>query len=113
MLTLPIWLVEWIASTGLWHRPNYLVQDVAEAPADHELRLGLVHREVRGGHPKWAHFACPRCGEHIALPIVGRKSWNLALDWLRRPTIHPSVWQTGSCGAHFFVQRGMIVWCRD
>src|SRR5690348_13335062 len=109
----PLWFLEWLTSIRLWRRPDYLLQDVDDTPSDAELRSGIVHRELREGHPKWAHFACPRCKEHISLPIVGRKAWSLSVDLLRRPTLHPSIWQTGSCGAHFFVRRGKLIWCRD
>jgi len=34
-------------------------------------------------------------------------------SWLHRPTINPSVWQTGSCKAHFFIRAGRVAWCPD
>jgi hypothetical protein len=95
-------------------RPGLLASDVADSPFLEEMSDGFLYREVRGGYPKWAHLKCPKCGEQISLPIGGsRESWKLRIDWLRRPTLHPSVWETESCGAHFFVRAGKIEWCRD
>ena len=28
-----------------------------------------------------------------------------------RPTFSPSIWETESCGAHFFVRNGNLIWC--
>ena len=104
------WL-EWLAARGIWTRPDLLTVDVPEAPDESELLDGVLFREVRDGYLKWAHLRCPKCGEHIRISLAGDRAWNLKVDWLRRPSVHPSIWQTGSCGAHFFVRRGAIVWC--
>ena len=42
-----------------------------------------------------------------------RRRWNVKLDWLSRPSIKPSVWQSNECGCHFWVERGDINWCAD
>lgn len=97
----------------MWSRPTLLATDVADAPDLAELKPGMLFREVRGSYPKWVHFMCPRCKEHIQLPLAGKAHWAISIDLLRRPTISPSVWQTGSCQAHFFVRRGLIEWCPD
>jgi Family of unknown function (DUF6527) len=34
-------------------------------------------------------------------------------ELFRRPTLYPSVWQTGSCKAHFFVRKGQLICCDD
>lgn len=94
-------------------KPDLLVKYAEDAPEARELTSGVLICETRSGYPKWAHFLCPRCGEHIQLSIAGAGEWRLTVDWLRRPTIRPSVWQTGSCGAHFFVNAGLIRWYRE
>lgn len=112
MIRVPLPWLEWLARHGLWKRPAFLSVDIDEPPEDHELCDGLLFREVRGGHPKWAHFSCPRCREHISVSIAtGPNSWRLKVDFLHRPTLAPSIWQTGSCGAHFFIRSGRIDWC--
>jgi hypothetical protein len=104
-------VLEWLARLRVWRRPDLLTLDVSDAPDDDELLSSVLAREVRDGYPKWAHFLCMRCGEHIRIPVAGPQGWALTVDWLRRPTLSPSVWQTGSCGAHFFLQRGRIIPC--
>jgi Family of unknown function (DUF6527) len=111
MIKLPISWLEWASRKGLWNRPAYLVVDVEEIPD--AIVPGIMFREVRGRFPKWAHFHCPRCSETISIPIVGAKGWALRIDFFRRPTLNPSIWQTGSCGAHFFVRDGNLFWCID
>lgn len=113
-MRLPISIVEWAARRGFLVRPQYLCIDVTEGPLEEELEPGLVYREVRGGHPKWAHLQCPRCADHIQVPIGGSsRSWRLSIDWLRRPTFAPSLWEQGKCTAHFFIHDGQVQWCRE
>lgn len=113
-IRIPIRLVEWLCERRLIRRPRLLCVDVAEGPLDAEIRSDLLYREVRKSYPKWAHLACPRCGEHIQLPIAASpNNWTLRIDWLHRPTLHPSVWETASCRAHFLIRRGELVWCPD
>jgi hypothetical protein len=111
MILVPLGWLEGLCRVGLWKRPDFLAQDRSDAPSDVELRQGLLIREVRGGYPKWAHFFCPKCSEGIHIPIAGPDRWTLTIDFLRRPTLSPSIWQTGSCGAHFFLRHGQILWC--
>jgi Family of unknown function (DUF6527) len=110
---LPRVFLEWLARRKLWQRPDFLMIDVAEAPAEAELIQGVLMREVRDGYPKWAHLLCPICREHIVIPLAGSKAWKIEVDLFRRPSVYPSIWQTGSCGAHFFVRSGHIRWCSD
>jgi hypothetical protein len=97
-----------------WLRPAYLVERIQSPPADGAMPTGTMLVEYRGPYPKWAHFRCPRCNEHIQVSIAqGKRSWRLRVDALSRPTLRPSIWQLGSCGAHFFITRGRIEWCFD
>jgi hypothetical protein len=111
MFKLPLSLIEWLGQRGIIRRPWLLCVDVSEAPLDSGLTPSILYREVRGGYPKWAHFACPRCRAHIQIQIAANSQWRLSVDWLRRPTLHPSIWETESCGAHFFVRSGGLFWC--
>jgi len=114
VIKLPLKWVEWLAQHRLIRRPRLLCIEVAEAPIESELVPSFLYQEVRGDFPKWAHFVCPRCKSHIQVPITAStNNWRLSVDWLRRPTLHPSIWETESCGAHFFVRRGDLVWCGE
>src|SRR5262245_6237012 len=112
MRRLPLTIVEWFFRLPFGRRPEYLVATAPGSPALEELGADLVVLEVRDGYLKWAHLRCPRCGDYIQLPLAGKEKWTVTVDWLRRPTFHPSIWERRSCGAHFFVRRGRRVWSR-
>lgn len=112
-LSLPLPLVEIILRLPFLRRPTYLVKRVSEAPIPTELSNRLLLFEVRGGFPKWVHFRCPKCGDHIQLPMVGKNKWMLRVDYLQRPTLMPSIWELNSCGAHFFIRSGEVAWYRE
>jgi len=107
----PMSWLEWAARHKLWRRPKYLSVRVDESPLDEEMTSDLIYDEVRGGHRKWAHLLCPRCGEHIQVQTAAASKWSLAVDWFHRPTVQPSIWETEGCGAHFFVRKGQLLWC--
>lgn len=111
MRLLPLSLVELIYLLPFMSRPRFLTDTVAECPMEEELRSDRILMEIRGGHLKWAHLPCPKCGEHIQLPLAGRDRWSIRVDFLRRPTLAPSIWEKASCGAHFFVKKGKLLWC--
>lgn len=110
-MNLPLRLVENVYRSGLGHRPEFLVKQVPEAPSSNDLVKGLLLVEIRGGYLKWAHLSCPKCGEHVQLPLTGSGQWSVKIDLLCRPTIKPSIWEKASCGAHFFITKGRIRWC--
>jgi len=111
MITLPRFVLNWLVSWGLVPKPDFMCEVVDEAPDS--LAPGVLFHEVRDGHAKWVHLQCPRCAEHIQLQLAGKQCWSLKKDWLGRPTIAPSIWETQSCYAHFFVRAGRIDWCLD
>ncbi|AGK57041.1 hypothetical protein HYPDE_26803 [Hyphomicrobium denitrificans 1NES1] len=113
MIIMPEWIASLLEQFALIPRREFRVCSVPEGPEEHELERGIIYKEVRDGYPKWAHLLCPRCGEHIQIPLAGPKSWRITTDWLRRASIYPSIWQTGSCRAHFFIRKGAILWCAD
>lgn len=111
--SIPISLAERILKLPFMRRPKYLAQQVRESPSPEELRPHLLFVEVRDGFLKWAHLSCPKCGDHIQLPMAGKVNWKLRMDFLRRPTVSPSIWESNSCGAHFFIRKGDILWCEE
>lgn len=113
MRLLPVSLLQWLADIGFWKRPAYFTSTVTEEPEHTSFEHGLVYEEVRGGFPKWAYLSCPKCKEIITLPVAAGAKWTLRSDWLSRPTISPSIWQTGTCGAHFFIRKGEVDWCSE
>lgn len=113
-MRLPLFIVDCLFRIGIFSRPSFLIQTVSEAPFEHEMKPTVIYDEVRGGHRKWLHLLCPKCREPIQLEAAGQpESWELHIDWLCRPTVFPSIWETQSCGAHFFVRAGKIVTVRS
>lgn len=109
----PKTLVHWLRNKG-WLATDLEAVFVQEAPDNDSLDGRTLYVERRSGFIKWAHLACPKCDELISLPIGDKKdSWIISVDWLWRPTLRPSIWETESCGAHFFVTAGEVLWCRD
>jgi hypothetical protein len=113
MRTLALASAEWVFRLPWMRRPKWLAAATDCRPSGDALRPDLVILEIRNGYRKWAHFRCPRCGDHIELPMAGREKWTINVDWLQRPTIFPSVWERATCGAHFFIRGGEPRWSRE
>jgi hypothetical protein len=66
-----------------------------------------------GGREKWLLMKCPcGCGQQIALNLMQSHSpqWKVSVQSAKRFSIHPSVDAT-SCGAHFWLRDGKVIWC--
>lgn len=112
MPRLPLSLAEYLFRLRFLHRPRFLAKEAPESPGLEDLPPNLMIVEIRDGHLKWAHLLCPKCGDHIELPLVGRERWSIKVDLLRRPTLAPSIWEKATCGAHFFLRKGEVLWCK-
>ena len=108
---IPLKLASVVFALPFMDKPRFLADRISESPDEGQLDPTLVFSEVRDGYPKWAHLCCPKCNEHIQLPLAGKQRWKLKIDILRRPTLSPSIWETRGCGAHFFIRKGEVVWC--
>ena len=96
-------------------RSDLVVKTTPSHPAPDDIVSGEMII-VRDGVDKWACFNCPGgCGETIKLCLSKKQkpSWAAAPDWLKRPTISPSVRQMNGCRCHFWIRRGRIDWCED
>ncbi len=93
-----------------------LARKAQSYPSELKLNPGEIVHVVDGGIEKWACLKCPGgCGTIIPLSLSqGRRPrWEIALDWLGRPTVKPSVHQQNHCGCHFWIRQGHIEWCAD
>lgn len=57
---------------------------------------------------------CPcGCGERIELMILkeARPRWDVSVNKVGEPSLHPSVWRKSGCRSHFWVREGRILWC--
>jgi hypothetical protein len=102
--------VGWIPVTKLVRHLSADHPDLAALPA------GLLHIVGGRDYQKWAYLKCPcGCGAPIMLSLTParRPHWKVTADWLDRPTVVPSIWQTDGCFSHFFVRQGQIDWVED
>lgn len=104
------WRVAWCWLLG---RPAPLkTVKVAELPD--ELEAKKVYVAGENGFEWFAAMLCPcGCGAtlHMSLIPGARPRWSLTVHKDGTLTIHPSVWRLKDCRSHFFLRRGLIVWC--
>jgi hypothetical protein len=95
---------------------SYQTKGTKRYPAPNELGDDTIYVVNDTGLEKWACFKCPGgCGEKMMLSLLRdrRPRWTVKLDWLLRPSVKPSVWQTNECGCHFCIEHGHVAWCAD
>jgi hypothetical protein len=105
-----------LIALGVVRRPDMAGLVMERHPADNALLEGALVVVADEGLQKWACFRCPGgCGGKIQLTLSQKRSphWTATLDWLGRPTLHPSIRQLNACGCHFWVKNGKIEWCAD
>lgn len=101
---------------GVIPRPDFIARVQRDHPTPEQLTPGLLVVVRDGRIHKWICFRCPGgCGEKIMLNMSPNKSprWRIMIDWLRRPSVEPSVLQTTGCHCHFWIKNGVIDWCGD
>lgn len=108
-------LVRFITGLGLVQRPDLVADVVDEHPDPGDMDPRILYVVTTGPWPKWAVFKCPcGCGDVIDISVAqGKNSWNLQMDRLGRPSLHPSVWRHARCYSHFWLSKGRVKWCAD
>ena len=104
------------AAIGIIRRPELVGVLVADHPLPEPMEAGKIYIVGGPGYQKWAVFRCPKHEEEIvqlSLMQNRRPRWTIAMDFLDRPTIHPSVRQLDGAYAHFWVKSGSVDWCED
>ena len=97
-------------------RPDLVGQVMDRHPNPEELLPGMVVIVKDGVIEKWACLRCPGgCGEKLMLSLntARRPRWSVKLDWLRRPSVTPSINQLNACHCHFWIRGGEVQWCKD
>jgi hypothetical protein len=110
------WVRQFLETLRVIPRTEIVARVSPDYPDQKALVPGLLHVVGGNGYRKWAYFKCPcGCGAPIMLSLstTRRPSWQVEIDWLDRPTIEPSVWQTDGCHSHFWVEQGRITWVKD
>lgn len=73
---------------------------------------GVITVFRSAGTDKWCFFKCPcGCGQQVVLNLMKSHHpvWRVVQEE-GGPSVYPSVDST-TCGAHFLVRGGSIVWC--
>jgi hypothetical protein len=110
------WIRQLLEKIGWTPRTELIAKFSADYPDQVSLPPGLLHVVGGPNYQKWAYLKCPcNCGALIMLSLATarRPHWQVKIDWLDRPTIVPSVWQTDGCFSHFWVKAGRINWVKD
>lgn len=97
-------------------RPDLIGHTMNQHPTPDELPSGSLVLVKNGQYLKWACFRCPGgCGEKLQLSVNvnQRPHWTVQLDWLRRPSVTPSIRQLNTCRCHFWIKKGVVKWCSD
>lgn len=100
----------------LIEEPDFSFTNILRHPTPEEIDEGEISLVATPKIQKWACFKCPGgCGETISLSLSKKRRprWKVSLDWLGRPSIHPSVRQQNQCRCHFWIKFGMVNWCKD
>lgn len=96
--------------------PDLLARIVAGHPSPENLETGWIYVVGGPSYQKWAYFRCPADNDEIiqlSLMPNHRPRWSVAIDFLQRPTLNPSVRQLEGSYAHFWVRKGRVDWCGD
>ncbi|WP_431513340.1 DUF6527 family protein [Variovorax sp. DAIF25] len=116
------WITHAFTAISRWLR------SLGRAPREQRFRLQVFEERARavasgrsnkvvalfrsGGANKWCFFVCPcGCGQQVALNLMKghQPSWRVVSEE-QGPSIFPSVDST-TCGAHFLVRDGRVIWC--
>ena len=101
---------------GLIRKPDFLMVVVPDHPSPAQIAAGVIYVVGGPGYQKWAFLRCPTGnGDIIQLSLQPkhRPRWEIARDFLGRPTVYPSVRQTEGSYAHFWIRSGAVQWCED
>ena len=105
-----------LAFAGLIERPDFRVERVPDHPELSSLQPHVLYVVGDRSFQKWALLKCPcGCGEPIMLSLSQKRrpKWAVVTDWLDRPSVAPSIWQTAGCYSHFWIKQGRIRWTKD
>lgn len=109
----------WNLWRRLWRRlrgaPEPLqTVNVEELPDD--LAAKSIYLVGEGAYIWFAAMMCPcGCGAtlHMSLLPDGHPRWDLSRHDDGTVSLHPSVWRTKGCHSHFYLRKGLIVWCES
>jgi hypothetical protein len=93
---------------------NFSTKFATSHPSNEDVKKGQIWIVRDGKLMKWSRLRCPcGCGEVILLSLSSSRSpkWKMSLDWLRRPSLSPSIRRIDGCKSHFWIRSGRVDWC--
>lgn len=109
-------ILDVLSWAGVADAPDLVARVRETHPPPAELVDGRLVVVKDGELEKALCFRCPGgCGQKIVLSLLASRvlRWRVRLDWLRRPTVEPSVRQLNACQCHFWIRCGRVEWCGD
>jgi hypothetical protein len=67
------------------------------------------------GYSWCAAMVCPcGCGGTLQMSLLSESHprWEFTEDDDGTPTLYPSIWRQVGCRSHFFLRKGVVIWCR-
>jgi len=110
------WLLHLLVTLRMIPQPQLIPRFCDRHPNPKDLETGCLAIAANHSLLKNATFRCPGgCGERLLLSLNSRQQphWELAIDWLGRPSLTPSIRQMNACRCHFWIRAGQVCWCND
>ena len=107
-------LWQWLASWFEFRVPPLRGTEVSDLPE--KLSPHEIYLVGENGHLWFAAFVCPcGCGETVQLSCLSdaRPRWSVTRHADGSVTLYPSVSRVRGCRSHFFIRRGMVIWCSE
>ncbi len=100
------------------HSASLLVYKVRIYKNRHDAEDAAAQQQIvavvqMGKSKKWVVLKCPcGCRDTLALNLMQshQPAWRLTVERFGKASLFPSV-HASSCGAHFWLKKGRIIWC--
>ena len=96
-----------------WWHGDFTVETLTGDTLPKSFNKKILIHMIDGGTSWSAGLNCPcECGEVIELMLLEnvKPRWDISIDHLNRPTLHPSVWRSTGCKSHFWIKKGRVHW---
>lgn len=92
------------------------ITKISNTPSNESINSSDFIEVEYNNKPVWALFKCPcGCQFVITLPLQNsfKPYWTLSESNSCRPTLYPSIWQNKGCFSHFWIEDGIVIWCKN
>jgi hypothetical protein len=108
-----LWLSRKLGLSAELVEVRYKVRRVDDEPQSVE--EGFVYVVEDAGLAWAAVMSCPGgCGQLLHMNLIpdSEPVWHLTEHADQTATLVPSVWRKESCGCHFLLKEGQVLWCK-